>query len=102
MCLMALHKYGVRVKQDARFCAQMECLGSAAVTVDLLEALHIGQCRQNGHFGFHILAHLLSDTYILECKGTRLAFINDIRTGQVVASTVKTTKKSCKHWHLTE
>uniref|UniRef100_A0A1I8NLS6 DALR anticodon binding domain-containing protein n=1 Tax=Stomoxys calcitrans TaxID=35570 RepID=A0A1I8NLS6_STOCA len=37
MCLMALHKYGVRVKQDARFCALMKRLGSAAVTVDLLE-----------------------------------------------------------------
>uniref|UniRef100_A0A1A9W8P2 DALR anticodon binding domain-containing protein n=1 Tax=Glossina brevipalpis TaxID=37001 RepID=A0A1A9W8P2_9MUSC len=40
MCLMAMHKYGVRVKQDARFCALMSRLGSAAVTVDLLEVRH--------------------------------------------------------------
>ncbi|KAI8116703.1 hypothetical protein FF38_09941 [Lucilia cuprina] len=40
MTLMALHKYGIRVKQDARFCALMERLGSAAATVDLLEVKH--------------------------------------------------------------
>ncbi|XP_061401817.1 uncharacterized protein LOC133337619 [Musca vetustissima] len=50
MCLMALHKYGVRVKQDARFCALMERLGCAAVTVDLLEVKHTSpvQIIRNG------------------------------------------------------
>ncbi|XP_053948353.1 uncharacterized protein LOC128856928 isoform X2 [Anastrepha ludens] len=37
MCLMAMHKYGVRVKDDAKFNALMSRLGSAAVTVDLME-----------------------------------------------------------------
>lgn len=40
MRLMALHKYGIRVQQDARFCALIERLGSAAATVDLLEVKH--------------------------------------------------------------
>lgn len=40
MTLMALHKYGIRVKQDVRFCALMERIGCAAATVDLLEVKH--------------------------------------------------------------
>lgn len=50
MCLMALHKYGVRVKQDARFCDLMRRLGNAAVTVDLLEVKHTSpvQIIRNG------------------------------------------------------
>lgn len=50
MTLMALHKYGIRVKQDARFCALMERLGSAAATVDLLEVKHTSpvQIIRNG------------------------------------------------------
>ncbi|XP_028899496.2 uncharacterized protein LOC105217675 [Zeugodacus cucurbitae] len=37
MCLMAMHKYGVRVKDDTRFSTLMSRLGAAAVTVDLME-----------------------------------------------------------------
>lgn len=37
MCLMAMHKYGVRVKDDTRFSTLMSRLGTAAVTVDLME-----------------------------------------------------------------
>ncbi|XP_067639988.1 uncharacterized protein [Eurosta solidaginis] len=37
MCLMALHKYGIRAKDDSKFRALMARLGAAAVTVDLLE-----------------------------------------------------------------
>ncbi|XP_036341287.1 uncharacterized protein LOC118750665 [Rhagoletis pomonella] len=37
MCLMAMHKYGVRVKDDSRFNALLTRLGAAAVTVDLME-----------------------------------------------------------------
>lgn len=50
MCLMALHKYGVRVKQDARFCDLMRRLGNAAVIVDLLEVKHTSpvQIIRNG------------------------------------------------------
>lgn len=50
MTLMALHKYGVRAKQDARFCALMDRLGVAAVTVDLLEVKHTSpvQVIRNG------------------------------------------------------
>ncbi|KAM7348910.1 uncharacterized protein ACRADG_008073 isoform 1-T1 [Cochliomyia hominivorax] len=50
MTLMALHKYGIRVKQDARFCALMQRLGSAAATVDLLEVKHTSpvQIIRNG------------------------------------------------------
>lgn len=69
MYLMAQHKYGVRVKQDARFCALMKRLGSAAVTVDLLEVKHTspvkiircGQSRSKGaSFIFYNSARLES------------------------------------------
>ncbi|XP_075158279.1 uncharacterized protein LOC142231536 [Haematobia irritans] len=48
--LMALHKYGIRVKQDSRFSDLMKRLGSAAVTVDLLEVKHTSpvQIIRNG------------------------------------------------------
>lgn len=45
MTLMAIHKYGIRVKHDARFCALMQRLGSAAATVDLLEVKHTSPVR---------------------------------------------------------
>uniref|UniRef100_A0A1A9VRU1 DALR anticodon binding domain-containing protein n=1 Tax=Glossina austeni TaxID=7395 RepID=A0A1A9VRU1_GLOAU len=69
MHLMAQHKYGVRVKQDARFCALMKRLGYAAVTVDLLEVKHTspvkiircGQSRSKGaSFIFYNSARLES------------------------------------------
>lgn len=37
MRLMAMHKYGVRVKDDIKFCELFRRLGEAAVAVDLLE-----------------------------------------------------------------
>ncbi|XP_055841663.1 uncharacterized protein LOC129908872 isoform X2 [Episyrphus balteatus] len=37
MRLMAMHKYGIRVKDDKKFCELFGRLGEAAVTVDLLE-----------------------------------------------------------------
>ncbi|XP_055912180.1 DALR anticodon-binding domain-containing protein 3 [Eupeodes corollae] len=37
MRLMAMHKYGIRVKDDQKFCELFRRLGEAAVTVDLLE-----------------------------------------------------------------
>uniref|UniRef100_W8C8L5 DALR anticodon-binding domain-containing protein 3 n=1 Tax=Ceratitis capitata TaxID=7213 RepID=W8C8L5_CERCA len=40
MCLMAMHKYGVRIKDDKSFSALMSRLGAAAVTVDLMEVRH--------------------------------------------------------------
>ncbi|KAI9582274.1 uncharacterized protein LOC119637129 [Glossina fuscipes] len=69
MYLMAQHKYGVRVKQDVRFCALMKRLGSAAVSVDLLEVKHsspvkiirCGQSRSKGaSFIFYNSARLES------------------------------------------
>lgn len=40
MCLMALHKYGIRSKEDEVFRALIERIGKAAVTIDLLEVKH--------------------------------------------------------------
>ncbi|XP_073829415.1 DALR anticodon-binding domain-containing protein 3 [Musca autumnalis] len=68
MCLMALHKYGVRVKQDARFCALMERLGTAAVTVDLLEVKHTSpvQIIRNGQGSTKGASFLLYNSARLE------------------------------------
>lgn len=40
MCLIALHKYGLRFKEEEKFSSLMEQIGTAAVTIDLLEVKH--------------------------------------------------------------